>query len=573
MKTRILISTTVILFILSSCVKEHFTELHNKDSKYITITGNSMYGFSNQNSRAATISQIPADGNIMFYSEGGIKADGDILSMENGRWTGLKNDQWDTSGADADIAAYYPVIKSFEDLYSDNGELQDMVWCKTTAKVGESINLSFSHMFAKLVIKIESELNDTVKNVKVNIPSRISNIDFYTGKLSFEEDGNADVTLAKNDEGKYELFIPESNTTNISIEILCNNGKTYNSSINNKEYKAGYEYICNVKYNAGIFTTEDFIAFTHLINNFLTYGNEDYIYNGKSLKDFYVMQDGKRVFNLYNDLTFTEEESSEIMLIGDRSKAFDDIFNGNNHKLENINFSEKSNCSTLALFVLISENAIVKNLILSNCKFNNKYNKDISSLSGRNNGLIENCHVNNFTFNNVANKQYSSLVNLNYGTIVNSSISGFKLKNYTSDAGILCFTNNGEILNCRIKNDFMQRPVGISSSLICVYNNKNIFNVFIEDYTSLYGICYNNNTNGQYNNCIMPKLYESKIVGTDNAHSSPLEGVYLYEDTAEEYQTAANSLNEWIDSKGKELYPTLTFRRWTTDQTQKVIFE
>ena len=264
MKTRILISTTVILFILSSCVKEHFTELHNKDSKYITITGNSMYGFSNQNSRAATISQIPADGNIMFYSEGGIKADGDILSMENGRWTGLENDQWETSGADADIAAYYPVIKSFEDLYSDNGELQDMVWCKTTAKVGESINLSFSHMFAKLVIKIESELNDTVKNVKVNIPSKINGINFYTGELTFEENGNANVTLARNDEGKYELFIPESNTTNISIEILCNNGKKYNSSIGNREYEAGYEYICNVKYNAGIFTTEDFIAFIHI---------------------------------------------------------------------------------------------------------------------------------------------------------------------------------------------------------------------------------------------------------------------------------------------------------------------
>ena len=567
MKTRILISTTVILFILSSCVKEHFTELHNKDSKYITITGNSMYGFSNQNSRAATISQIPADGNIMFYSEGGIKADGDILSMENGRWTGLKNDQWDTSGADADIAAYYPVIKNYEDLYSDNGELQDMVWCKTTAKVGESINLSFSHMFAKLVIKIESELNDTVKNVKVNIPSKINGIDFYTGELTFEENGNADVTLARNDEGKYELFIPESNTTNISIEILCNNGKKYNSSINNREYEAGYEYICNVKYNAGIFTTEDFIAFTHLIN-----GETEY--NGKTLEDFYVMQDGKRVFNLYNDLSFTEEESSNIVLIGDRSKAFDDIFNGNNHKLDGIYLYEKPYCSPMGLFVLTGENSIIKNLILSNCRCNTDYKKDISLIAGRNNGFIDNCHVINFSVNNISDKQYSSLINLNYGTIINSSISGFKLKNNTSIIGTLCFTNNGNIINCRIKNNFTKKPTGTASSIICAFNHKNIFNVFIEDYQSnLYGLCSTNYINGQYNNCIMPQLYESKIVGTDNAHSSPLEGVYLYEDTAEEYQTAANSLNEWIDSKGKELYPTLTFRRWTTDQTQKVIFE
>ena len=71
----------------------------------------------------------------------------------------------------------------------------------------------------------------------------------------------------------------------------------------------------------------------------------------------------------------------------------------------------------------------------------------------------------------------------------------------------------------------------------------------------------------------MPKSYESKYIKTDNEEPSLLKEIYFYEDTAEEYQTAANSLNEWIDSKGKELYPTLTFRRWTTDQTQKVIFE
>ena len=567
MKTRILISTTVILFILSSCVKEHFTELHNKDSKYITITGNSMYGFSNQNSRAATISQIPADGNIMFYSEGGIKADGDILSMENGRWTGLKNDQWETSGADADIAAYYPVIKSSEDLYSDNGELQDMVWCKTTAKVGESINLSFSHMFAKLVIKIESELNDTVKNVKVNIPSKINGINFYTGELTFEENGNADVTLARNDEGKYELFIPESNTTNISIEILCNNGKKYNSSINNREYEAGYEYICNVKYNAGIFTTEDFIAFTHLIN-----GETEY--NGKTLEDFYVMQDGKRVFNLYNDLSFTEEESSNIKRIGTSKIAFKDIFNGNNHTLKNIIIDSNSYTSEMGLFNYIDADGIIKNLIVSDCRYNENTRAKLSILAGKQYGTIDNCHIFNCDIYDIENNGYSGFAFFNNGQIINSSVSDITLTNSMGAIGVFCYQNNGDIINCRIKANLSQKPKGINSSIICTYNDKNIFNIFVENYNKdLYGLSYNNSTNGQYNNCIMPKLYESKIVGTDNAHSSPLEGVYLYEDTAEEYQTAANSLNEWIDSKGKELYPTLTFRRWTTDQTQKVIFE
>lgn len=568
MKAKIIFSV-ITLFILSACVKESFTNPHNDNigDLSVTITGNSMWGFSNKNSRAATISQIPENGQIKFYSQGGITADGDILTLENGQWTGLKNDKWDTNGNDASIAAYYPVINNVADLYLESGELQDIVWCNTTAKLGDNVNLSFSHKFAKLVINIESELNDTVKDVKVKIPSKISGIDFYTGELSFFEGGNADVTLTKNTEGKYEIFIPASNDCNISLEITCNKGKKYNSSINNKIYNSGHEYICNVRFNPGIYTTTDFIAFTHLIN-----GETEY--NGKTLKDFYVMQDGKRVFNLYNDLSFTNVAPELIELIGDRSKEFNDIFNGNNHKLSNITLYEKSNCSVFALFVTTGKDAIIKNLILSDCGYKTQYDKDLSALSGKNNGLIENCHIINFTYNNKANKVYNGITNSNNGIIANSSISGFKLKNATSDAGVICHYNSGDIINCRIKSDFKQKPSGSRSSIICQFNYKNIYNVFIEDYEKgLYGLCSDNLSTGQYYNCIMPKLYESKIVGTDNAHSSPLEGVYLYEESSNEYQTAANTLNEWIDKEGKKQYPTLTFRRWTTDPTQKVIFE
>ena len=244
MKAKIIFSV-ITLFILSACVKESFTNPHNDNigDLSVTITGNSMWGFSNKNSRAATISQIPENGQIKFYSQGGITADGDILTLENGQWTGLKNDKWDTNGNDASIAAYYPVINDFSQLYSENGELQDMVWCKTTAELGKNVNLTFSHMFAKLVINIESELNDTVKDVKVKIPSKISGIDFYTGKLSFLEGGNADVTLPQKYNGKYEIFIPASDKCNIALDITCNKGKKYNPSIDNSEYKAGYEYM------------------------------------------------------------------------------------------------------------------------------------------------------------------------------------------------------------------------------------------------------------------------------------------------------------------------------------------
>ena len=578
MKTKA-IFFVILLFTLSACIKESLNSGYSSNDLSVSITGNSMSGFSNKSSRAATISQIPENGKIMFYSTGGIIADGDILTLENGLWTGLKNDKWDTSGNDASIAAYYPVINT-ADLYSENGELQDIVWCKTTAKLGDNVNLSFSHMFAKLVINIESELNDTVKDVKVKIPSKISGINFYTGELSFNKDENADVTLPQKYNGKYEIFIPASNECNITLDITCNKGKKYNPSINNSEYKAGYEYICNVKLSnkgKGIYTTEDFIAFTHLINNYLIYGNEDLVYNEKKLSDFYVMQDGKRVFNLYNDLSFTDDEASKIELIGRNSIEFDDVFNGNNHKLENISLSYKSNCTQLGLFIITSENAIIKNLTLSDCGFDTQTKRGLAALTGRNNGAIDNCHVNNFSVNDVSNQQVSCISNLNYGTISNSSISGCNLKKGDSSLGTFCYTNNGNIINCRIYNNLTKSPKGNSSSAVCAYNQGNIFNVFVQDYkSSLYGLCFNNSDTGQYYNCIMHQLYKdyNKHIGTDEATStSLLKGISFYQNTAEEYQKAANSLNEWIDGEGKELYPTLTFRRWTTDPIQKVIFE
>lgn len=568
MKAKIIFSV-ITLFILSACVKESFTNPHNDNigDLSVTITGNSMCGFSNKNSRAATISQIPENGQIKFYSKGGITADGDILKLENGQWTGLKNDKWDTSGNDASIAAYYPVINTAADLYSENGELQDMVWCNTTAKLGKNVNLTFSHMFAKLVINIESELNDTVKDVKVKIPSKISGIDFYTGKLSFLEGENADVTLTKNTEGKYEIFIPASNDCNISLEITCNKGKKYNSSINNKVYNSGYEYICNVKLNPGIYTTTDFIAFTHLIN-----GETEY--NEKTLEDFYVMQDGKRVFNLYNDLSFTEEESENIQLIGKYGIGFNDVFNGNNHKLENIVITSEITTSYTGLFYLIDKESIIKNLILYNCQIEENVKDNQSIFIGKNFGLVDNCHIINSNLYVIKNLRYGGFVFYNEGTIINSSISGIVLKEGSGTLGVFNYQNMGDIINCRIKSNLNKIPAGTSSSIVSSNNYSNIFNVFVEDYIKgIYGFCYQNSKKGQYNNCIIPTSYNTKAIGTDNAPSSLLKGISFYQDTAEEYQTKANTLNEWIDKEGKDLYPTLTFRRWTTDPTQKVIFE
>ena len=170
--------------------------------------------------------------------------------------------------------------------------------------------------------------------------------------------------------------------------------------------------------------------------------------------------------------------------------------------------------------------------------------------------------------NNIANQpsEHELMVALLLTKLLSTDIEFVRTESHRTPDFII----NGELWE-------LKSPKGNSSSAVCAYNQGNIFNVFVQDYkSSLYGLCFNNSKTGQYYNCIMHQLYKdyNKHIGTDEATStSLLKGISFYQNTAEEYQKAANSLNEWIDVEGKELYPTLTFRRWTTDPIQKVIFE
>lgn len=563
MRKGILLSA-MSLILMTACTKENLTE--NQDTLKVTITGNSMSGFANKESkesRASTISYIPENESILFYSTGGVKAEGDILTYENGQWTGLKDNKWYLDEGTANITAYYPVIKNSNELYYENGELKDVVCCKTTANYGENINLSFNHIFAKLVVNIENELNNTVKSLNINIPYKISQIELPSGIYSFDENGNGNVIIDKNEEGKYEIFIPACDDMDISLDWVCED-KTSHASIPNKNFQAGFEYTCNIHKGKGIYTTSDFIAFTHLIN-----GEQEY--NGKTLEDYVTIKDNKKVYNLYSNLSFTDKESALVRRIGDNNETFDDIFDGNNHTIDNLTLTSSNKTSNMGLFNQTSETSIIRNLTLSNCKFEDGEYNYTALLIGLNKGVVENCHILNGTMPNGKSDSFlAGVIATNRGKIINSNISEIKFDNAEGYHGILTHTNYGYIINCRIKGNLNKTSTGKSSSIITTNNYGNIFNVFIEDYNAgFYGVCYTNSKSGQYNNCIIPSDY-SKVIG--NGNNNP-EGVIKYSDTQEEYESMAKSLNDWIDGEGKSRYPDLTFRKWKTDPTEKVIFE
>lgn len=529
-----------------------------------------MYGFTNDTSRATDIEHIPEGSPIIFYSTGGIKADGDILSYIDNRWTELKDHNWYPNDGVANIMAYYPVIRNASELYNDNNELQDVVYCKTTVSPGYIVNLSFKHLFAKLVININSDVNTTLKNIKVNIPYKINGIDLKNGNLTFSENDNANINLSKNDNGIYEILIPYSDDMTISLDIECED-KTYNTTINNKTYDTGYEYICNIQKsgNKGIYTTLDFITFTHLIN-----GEEEY--NGKRLEDFYIEKNGKRIFNLYNNLNFTDKESEEVLRIGMNDNGFKDVFDGNNHTISNIkitsqNINNKS-ATYVSIFETINTDGYVKNLIIDNCKFDidsDKYFKVGSIFVGRNNGTIDNCHVKNGNINLLNRKYYGGFVGLNDGYIINSSISGLELESIDGILGIFSYQNNGNIFNCLIKNDINKKADSGLSSNVCINNEMRMYNIFIYGYNDGYlGLCYENE--GLYDNCILQAEYKNTAIKNDN--ETILRNIIYYSDIESEKQNIANKLNEWTETN-KSKYDNFVFRRWKTDPTDKVIFE
>lgn len=567
-KNKSLIILSIIVF-LTSCIKEftHDNLNENQTGSEVTITGNSALRYTDNETRASSIENISIGDSILFFSNGGVRANGDILKYGNGEWSGLKDNKWYIEDGPANIIAFYPVIKEKNDLYDENGELKDIVCCKDTFNTLKTINLTFNHIFARFVINIDKGLNDTIKRVHINIPQKIDNIDFNTGEYTTSENNNL-VSQEKNEYGKYDFFIPCNKEMTLSFKIECDNTTLDEITVKeNMLFKSGFEYICNVRKDSenGIYTKEDFIAFTHLIN-----GETEY--NGKRIEDLYTEINGKRVFNLYNDLSFTEEEADEIVSI----KEFNDVLNGNNHILSNLTVKESTDINP-SIIGKITKSGCIKNLKIKNSIFNSPdfSNYTMASLFvNENNGTIDNCHLIGgvLYMSTIKDKRYAGFAFSNMGTITNSSISNLQLESNSGTLGIFVYQNNGDILNCIINNNINKNTTSKYSSCICRNNTKNLYNVFISEYESgYYGICYKNDP-GHYYNCILPEDYKGKAIYSDHKSGTALKKAVYYSESLEEYSKMVNELNQWIEDN-KSKYPNLTFRKWKTDPSEKVVFE
>lgn len=564
------IISLITLIILSACNKENTDDTLFEDIN-ISIKGTAMSDFSSK-SRATTIYYLTEYDSINIYSTGGIIANGDTLKYKNGEWTGLKNDKWETNGKDATVCAFFPMLNEQENnIYDNKGELIDIIYYKENVEFGNSVNLSFKHLFAKFKIDIDSKLNDTIKSVDINIPVTVENINPYTAEVALK-DSNSNISFSKNDNGLYETFVPTDNYMDISITIETESGYKHHLTAGNRIYNSGHEYTCNINLDKGIYTNEDFIAFTYLLN-----GIEDY--DGKNLNEFYVeSENGVKTYKLMNDLYFTDEESKLLQGIG-IDTPFNDTFDGNGYTLYNININVSKKSSYLGLFDTVGENGCIKNLTLDGCKLIES--KDIKMrasngafMVGQNNGLIDNCHIKNgiittYSENN-SSRIFSGLCSSNNGYLINSSVGGLTITHNgdkKATVNFVNFTNNGHIINMFVK-PITRISSNTPSSIISRTNDGKVYNVFINNYLSKYYISYTNKKN--INNCIIPAQFEDNNYIIYDGNRS---GFITYSTSQEEYTEEMNLLNNWIDTEGKTLFPEFKFRRWIIDPTDKVMFE
>ena len=147
----------------------------------------------------------------------------------------------------------------------------------------------------------------------------------------------------------------------------------------------------------------------------------------------------------------------------------------------------------------------------------------------------------------------------NNGTIINSNIKNISIEGDSFTIGVLNYINNKEILNCAIMTGPIKNSNSGKNSVICVYNNADVYNVFVKDVINLkYCSTSFHKDNGTFIYCIIPgQYYDAKDINTPQRRII----VYHYK-RYEHYTQCIDFLNSWIKNYSKKIFPNYVFTEW-----------
>lgn len=495
---------------------------------------------------------------ISFYLKGDIQTETQ-LELENGLWKGELPDLSNSNPTTVTATAIYPFLENYNNLYSKEGELTD-IWYDEQETSPYKIELKFKHLFSRLSIELSESLQNSLEQITITPQQKVAALSLFPIKLEYADTELPTTCLKKNTTGIYTLNVPPHENLTCLISLQMSDGKILSTKIQNQQMKGGVHYYCKISSKEdgkGIYTAEDFIAFSYLMIG-KTYGN-------RTLDEFYTEKDGIRTFHLRSDIVFNEELSSQIKTMAqDRNTAFNDIFNGNNHTISGIVFNNSRTVNTL--FTYLGKNGIIENLILNDMVIHSSQYLSSGLICVYNQGVIRNCKIKNCFISSSNTESPTSggvglICNNNTGIIYNSIIIDSAIDCYSNNIGGITQSCPGTMLNCLSINVDLSKCYtkgGFCRSI----SKGTIHNCYIYDKGAAewekYGSFTSTISGGSINNCF--GLEEGNKKAFYKISGGTITNCRLYPET--EGAEIIEQLNSWIETTGKELYPDKEFKKW-----------
>lgn len=577
----IILAIGVFAIGMSGCDRD-LTQTDNYYDKRLVITGGSYFDFGGMPSRASSDKMENGD-KILMYATGGLTADAEELTYANGIWQQASPLTWDEQAKDAEVLAYYPAenIKD-NNLYQENGALIDVLYNSQTVAYKNNITLSFGHLFSKLNFIIDKNLNNKIEYVEFTPSATVNHIDLHTATYVCSEQSKKTIRIARQDSRNYSLIIPADENLSVGITLVtANECKT--ATVAARAYKRGTLYQCNIKEEkngAGIYTADDFIAFTNLINQ--------NTYEGRSLDEFREDNgDGTYTYYLKNDIVLTDEDNAQILLGKNERIVFNDVLDGMNHTISNLKIMPGTS-KPYRLALLMNNEGTVKNVRLSNAQGTFSQKSYLALLVAYNKGLIDNCHVKNSTItvdNEDSNQNTGAIAALNNGIIINCSCEGVSIKSkkkntYLSAGMIVCNHNSvkGKIMNCYAYNCNVTNAALAGGICVRMLDGSTVENCYTRKITfnniktSSRGELVASFSDSFVKNCFYE--YGKRAIGEQATPKSNLAYSDTITDPSKAIPTSevATRLNKWISTTGISNFSEYKFTEWTQGEDIPAIF-
>ena len=176
---------TILFLLTGGCTNEMIETSHHT----LHIKGNEIgYFNSHSHSRLSETNEtLPTRSNITFYSQGGIHADELLFTYNGTAWEGDTDLKWEDAQQQAITMSYYPPLYRSHQSFYQEGNLCDQLYASSTTTYGNDINLSFRHLFARIIFNVSSQLNSLIDQIEF-IPSlSVINITPETGEISCQQ--------------------------------------------------------------------------------------------------------------------------------------------------------------------------------------------------------------------------------------------------------------------------------------------------------------------------------------------------------------------------------------------------